>query len=44
MSDFIIPDDDILDEDFFDTQDSFDEFEDEEEEGGDSDYNPDEWN
>ncbi len=43
MSDFIIPDDDILDEDFFDTQDSFDDILDEEE-SDDSDYNPDEWN
>lgn len=43
MSDFIIPDDNILDEDFFDTQDSLDEFENEED-TDETDYNPDEWN
>lgn len=44
MSDFIIPDDDILlDEDVFSDSSSFESFDDEEDELV-SDYNPDDWN
>lgn len=41
MSDFIIPDDDILEEDFYDA-DTSDELDGEDED--ETDYDPDEWN
>lgn len=44
MSDFILPDDDILEDDIYESQNSFEYEENEDEDDFSSDYNHNEWN